>query len=232
MGTSNSRKLEPPRLKNAEINEFSRQSLFSPQLIERLYGHYYRIASSQNDDGVIDLNEFCLIIHKNPNRSFILEGIFNLFDANRDGVINFREFLQGLSIFNKIDSLGNNIEHSPMITAAKTKEQIDFSLRLLDLGRRRKIYVSDIQRHLVSAVKENPSLRLNDKAIEAIVERTFDDEDYEKDESGKYLTCESYTKMVLRKPIIFKWLAADMERMMQDSSKKTPKRSKSRCLSV
>ena len=47
-----------PKLKNSEIREFSTQTLFSNEKVEKLYSHFYDISASQTDDGVIDLEEF------------------------------------------------------------------------------------------------------------------------------------------------------------------------------
>ena len=232
MGGSNSKKQEPPRLKNAEIQEFSRQSLVRPDIIEKLYGHFYRIASSQHDDGVIDINEFCLMIHKNQNRSLIIEGLFNLFDANHDGVINFREFLQGISIFKTDDSFANNIHESSPVSASKIKEQIDLSVRILDISNKKKIYLSEVKKLLISAVRENTQLKLSENTIEVIVSRTFENEVYKTDDQGPYISLEEYSKMIYRNPAIVSWLSADEERIKQDYIKKPPKTSKSRCMSV
>ena len=232
MGLSHSRKVEPPKLKNSELQEFSRQSLFSAPVVEKLYSHFYRIASSQNDDGVIDLNEFCTIVCHIPSQSRILKGLFNLFDANSDGAINFREFIQGLSIFNKVDYLGNNIDSSPMIAAAKTKEQVGYCLRVIDIDKKKKICLKDVQGLLMSTAKLNIGLKISEKNIEEIVKRTFDEEDWRQEGGEVFLTVENYTSMAMKRPEQFDWLMPDMERIMQDQKKPKHKNSKSRCLSV
>lgn len=232
MGNSHSRKLEPPKLKNSEVLEYSRQYLFSAAVIERLYSHFYRIASSQNDDGVIDIEEFCSNINHNPSQHRILQGLFNLFDVNTDGAINFREFLQGLSIFNKVDHLGNSIDSSPMITAAKTKEQVGFSLRVLDMDKKKKIYLKEVQNILMSAVRMNIGLNLSGKSIEGIVKRTFEEEDWQEENGEIFLTADKYMKTAMKRPEQFNWLEPDMERIMQVFKKKKKSSGKSRCLSV
>src|SRR5574343_90196 len=153
MGHSHSRS-EPPKLKSAELQEFSRQSLFSHPVVEKLYSHFYRIASSENDDGVIDIDEFCAKIHRSHTHSRILVGLFNLFYVNTDGAINFREFLQCLSIFDKFDQMGNSMDHSPMIAAVKTREQIAYVVRMLDLDKKKKVCVKDDYAMLFSASDE------------------------------------------------------------------------------
>lgn len=232
MGGSSSRRIEPPRLKNAEIQEFSRQSLFSTEIIEKIYGHFYRIASSQHDDGVIDLNEFCLIIHKSHNRSSIVEGLFNLFDANHDGVINFREFLQGISTYNNEESFECKAHESSPVFASKLKHQIDVSVRIINANQWQKVYIADVQKVLTSAVKENPTIKLSEEGIELIIRKTFEEEKVERDEFGKFISFDNYSKMIYKNPSIVSWLAVDKERITQDVYKKGPKRSKSRCISA
>jgi Ca2+-binding EF-hand superfamily protein len=230
MGNSSTRSSEPPKLKTAELQEFSRQSLFSVTVVEKLYSHFYRIASSENDDGVIDLDEFCSKIHRSHTRSRMLLGLFNLFDLNTDGAINFREFLQGLSIFNKIDHLGNNLDHSPMIAAVKTKEQIGYVLRLLDMEKSKKIYLREVV-NILNSGKNDIGLKLKKETLKKIVERTFQEEESQNDEE-EYLSHEHFMKNYLKRPEVFDWLAPDMERIMQDDKKIKNKANKSRCLSV
>lgn len=232
MGHSHSRKVEPPKLKYSELQEFSRQSLFSGSVVEKLYCHFYRIASSQNDDGVIDLNEFCTNVCNIPSQSRILKGLFNLFDVNSDGAINFREFIQGLSIFNKIDYLGNSIDSSPMIAAAKTKEQVGYCLRVLDIDKKNKISLKEVQGLLMSVIKLNIGLKISEKSIEEIVKRTFDEEDWKEQGGEVFLTVEKYTLMAMKRPEQFDWFAPDMEQILQDPKKSKHKSNKSRCLSV
>ena len=231
MGTSKSKSLEPPKLKPAELQEFSRQSLFSHPVVEKLYSHFYRIASSENDDGVIDIDEFCAKIHRSHTHSQILVGLFKLFDVNTDGAINFREFLQGLSIFNKFDHMGNSMDHSPMITAVKTREQIGYFMRMLDVNKKKKICSKDVYGLLLSATDEI-GLRIRRENLMKIVERTFDEEDCQEQEDGVFLTSEGFMKAYIKRPEVFDWLAPDMERIMQDEKKDKHKANKSRCLSV
>ena len=96
-------------MKISEIREFSTQTLFSTEKVEKLYSHFYTISASQTDDGVIDLEEFCDRLGLSTT-SMVSARIFHLFDANHDGVINFREFLMGISTF--INSYSEqNYEH-------------------------------------------------------------------------------------------------------------------------
>jgi Ca2+-binding EF-hand superfamily protein len=230
MGSSSSKKIGPPRLKKSEITEFSKETLFAPKVIEKLHYHFYRMARSQNDDGVIDLEEFAMSIHKTPTKSPIIEGLFNLFDANHDGAINFHEFINGLSTFNKSDAFGNTIHESKMTTAAKLIEQIEVSLRIIKTVNK-KIYLADLQSILISAIKEIPSMRVLGDAIESIVKESFENEEHEQDDKGIYLTVKNYTRMVVKNPRMLKWLSSDIERISQETGKKVRK-NKPRCLSV
>ena len=232
MGSSQSKRFDPPRLKIAEIQEFSKQSLFSSMLIEKLYGHFYRIASSQKDDGVIDFDEFCFIIQKAQNRSLAIERLFNLFDANHDGVINFREFIQGLSTFNIPDSFEvKNNQHS-LISSAKLKEQIEVSFRIIDINNTKKIYMRDLASLLISSLKENLYINLSNVQVELIIKNTFENQSHGRDEYGSFFSFDDYSKLVANNPSIVKWLSADTEIIIQEIYKKNNQKSRSKCISL
>ncbi len=50
---------------------------------------------SQKDDGVIDFNEFCTWMEVQPDDAS--QCLFRGFDLNDDQVLNFREFVLGIS---------------------------------------------------------------------------------------------------------------------------------------
>ena len=79
-----------------ELQDFSNITNFSDEALIKLHNHYKRISSLQTDDGVIDYAEFSEIISRDNNMT---KKIFNAIDINKDGVINFREFIKYLSVF-------------------------------------------------------------------------------------------------------------------------------------
>jgi Ca2+-binding EF-hand superfamily protein len=114
------------------------------------------ISASQTDDGVIDFDEFCERLGIST-KSLVSECIFNLFDTNLDGAINFREFLMGISTF--INSYTEqNTEHYTksndrhLISSSKLNDQIEVSFRLFNLKGESKIYESDLKKLLGSCI--------------------------------------------------------------------------------
>jgi hypothetical protein len=61
MGATKSRETT---LKSSELNEFHNMTLFSNDILIKLYGYYRHFSSIQTDDGVIDFDEFCLLVKK------------------------------------------------------------------------------------------------------------------------------------------------------------------------
>ena len=127
--------------------------------------------------------------------------------------------------------MGNSMDHSPMITAVKTREQIGYFMRMLDVNKKKKICSKDVYGLLLSATDEI-GLRIRRENLMKIVERTFDEEDCQEQEDGVFLTSEGFMKAYIKRPEVFDWLAPDMERIMQDEKKDKHKANKSRCLSV
>lgn len=71
--------------------------LVSEDEIKKLHAHFKKISTSIQNDGVIDLAEFQQAL--GLKNSAFAERLFAVFDKNKDAVINFREFVSGLSVF-------------------------------------------------------------------------------------------------------------------------------------
>ena len=96
MGKTQTKKTDSTTLLPNELQDFQNITSFSDDVLIKLHNHYKRISSLQTDDGVIDYAEFSEIINKDNNMT---KRIFNAIDLNRDGVINFREFVKYISCF-------------------------------------------------------------------------------------------------------------------------------------
>ena len=84
------------RLKRKEVREFMSLTHFNSDEVRCLYEHFRHISSGVHDDGVIDKEEFTAAM--GFQNKFYVDRMFQLFDENGDGAINFTEFLCGLSI--------------------------------------------------------------------------------------------------------------------------------------
>jgi Ca2+-binding EF-hand superfamily protein len=218
--------VEVPKLRRSELEEFSKQSLLIPMIVEQLYRHFYRISSSKIEDGVIDLSEFCLSIKKKEN-SLISERIFSMFDANNDGVINFREFLLGISVFSDCQDI--MLKENTHMAAIRIKDKIEYSLRIVNIKKNNRIYVEDVVNILTSVIEEKNLIKLDTKQIKSIVKNTFKTEKVQKDQHGKYWDQISYSKMISKNQKVFKWLAVDIERLKQQIKRK---RNAKKCTSL
>ena len=174
---------EPLELRRSELEEFSKQSLLLPSIVEKLYSHFYRISRSKTEDGVIDLSEFLLSLKKRE-KSLISERIFSMFDTNHDGVINFREFILGISVFSDCQDI--MVKENIRMGAIRINDKIEYSMRITDINRKNRIYVKDIENILVSIIEEKNFFKLSKKQIKKIVKNTFKTEKVFEDEIGKY----------------------------------------------
>ena len=95
--------------------------------------------------------------------------------------------------------------------AIRINDKIEYSMRITDINRKNRIYVKDIENILVSIIEEKNFFKLSKKQIKKIVKNTFKTEKVFEDEIGKYWDFQSYSKMVMKNPQIFKWLAVDIE---------------------
>lgn len=96
MGPTQTKNKDSTSLLPNEIHDFQSITSFSDEVLIKLHNHYKRFSSLQTDDGVIDYAEFSEIINRDNNMT---KRIFNAIDINKDGVINFREFIKYISCF-------------------------------------------------------------------------------------------------------------------------------------
>lgn len=199
---------ETPKLRRSELVEFSKQSLLLPNVIEGLYYHFYRISQSKTPDGVIDISEFCFCIKKQDS-NLMIDRVFHLFDTNSDKVINFREFILGISILSENQDL--MIRENSTIAAIRMREKIEQSLRIFDFNSNKRVYSKDLIKILTTLIQEKLFKGMTRKMVKKIVRNTIKTEETLEDEEGKYWTEETYAKMVLKRPELFKWLSVDLE---------------------
>ena len=131
MGFSQSNESNIITLKTSELNEFHNMTLFSNDILLKLHEYFRKFSAVQTDDGVIDYDEFCLIINKKDN--LLNRNIFNSIDVNSDGYLNYREFIKFISVFingsfEEQSSLAFKIfmeKDLKLITFKNTKEMIN-----------------------------------------------------------------------------------------------------------
>ena len=131
MGFSQSNESNIITLRTSELNEFHNMTLFSNDILLKLHEYFRKFSAVQTDDGVIDYEEFCMIINKKDN--LLNRNIFNSIDVNSDGYLNYREFIKFISVFingsfEEQSSLAFKIfmeKDLKLITFKNTKEMIN-----------------------------------------------------------------------------------------------------------
>lgn len=193
-------------LKTKELNEFHNMTLFSHETLIKLYEHYRHFCAVQTDDGVIDFDEFCIILNKQDKN--LTKRIFNTIDANLDGCINFREFLKFISCF-----INGTIE-----------EQISLSFKIYSNPETKTIEpntMCDLIKDIVTA-EESLCKFFNNELIELVVKETFKKIG---GEENKAIGFDNYKEMIKNYPDILNWLKMDLERIknvkFQNKMKKT-----------
>jgi len=188
-------------LKDTELNEFKNLTSFSNEIVIKLHNHYKHFSSVQIDDGVIDYSEFCALISR---QNELTKRIFNSIDINKDGVINFREFIKFISIFIN-GSLEEQIKLSFNIFSVNNKfiEKDEICLMM------REIMQSD--NHL--------KVFFNEKVIDKIVNETFS----MFSDDSKCINYENYKVLIQKYPRILNWLKVDLDKIksIKDDSSNT-----------
>jgi Ca2+-binding EF-hand superfamily protein len=206
MGNKESKEIT---LKTSELNEFHNMTLFPNDVLIKLHDHYRHFSSIQTDDGVIDFNEFYTLMNKNER--ILTKRIFNAIDSNKDGCINFREFIKFISCF-----INGSLD-----------EQITLSYKLFSSPEKRCIEKEIIYVLLKEVVKSENALYsfLTNDILEELVTNTFNQY---ANESG-VINYDRYKELVRKNPDILNWLKVDIERIKKakadDNTKKQNKKS-------
>ncbi|XVF53095.1 hypothetical protein PTKIN_Ptkin05aG0072100 [Pterospermum kingtungense] len=179
-------KLSKQRVQYEDPAMLAAQTCFKENEVKALYELFRKLSSSLVDDGYISKEEFQLGLFRNRNeQSLFADRIFQLFDANHDGFIGFGEFVRSLSVFHP---------------EAPYSEKVSFAFNLYDIWQTGFIEPGEVK-EMIQALLDESDLFLSDDVVEAIVNKTFEDADSNKD--GK-IDPEEWKQFVARNPTLLK----------------------------
>ncbi|OMO64278.1 Recoverin [Corchorus capsularis] len=156
---------EPVQENSANLSSFDNlasETPFTSSEIESLHELYKKLSSSIIKDGYIHKEELQLALFKNSKkRNLFLDRMFDAFDVNRNGQIDFGEFVRSLAIFHP---------KTPQETKAT------YAFRMYDLRHTGYIEHEELK-EMVQAILKESDLILADDVVEAIVSKTITEAD-------------------------------------------------------
>ena len=228
---SNKNNINSIGLKSSELEEFHNFTLFSNEILIKLYEIFKFFSSIKINDCVIDYSEFLTILNKKD--LIITKRIFDSIDVNSDGSLNYREFIKFFSVF-----VNGNFE-----------EKTSLSFKIFMDKEKKKITFFSMKKMLFEIIKENNFL--NDDDIENVCYESFknfvvnckninnnsndfndessvifnnedvnencdDNNDFDEDEIKKFeIDLENYREIVKNNPEILELIKIDINKILK-----------------
>ncbi|XP_061357082.1 calcineurin B-like protein 4 [Gastrolobium bilobum] len=159
---------------------------FTINEVETLYELFKKLSTSIVKDGFIQKEDLHFALFRNCNmRNLFLDRMFDLFDVNRNGHIEFGEFVRSLSVF-----------HPKTPEAVKIK----YAFKLYDLRHTGYIEREELK-EMVLAILIESDLVLSDDVVETIVDKTYVEADSKGD--GR-IDIEEWKEYVGKNPSLLK----------------------------
>ncbi|KAL0329937.1 UNVERIFIED_CONTAM: Calcineurin B-like protein 7 [Sesamum radiatum] len=181
----------------------STQTIFTVKEVKTLNELYRKLGSTLVDDGFLNREEFKLGLFRNSKEKslfadrsvpygsavwkleltvLVLIQMFDMFDFKHDGVIDFGEFVRSMSIFHPDTPQEEKAicTHTNLSTGFIEKEEV---------------------KEMIVEFLNESNLILSDDIIEAIIDKTFEEADSDKD--GK-IDIEEWKDLAVRRPTLLR----------------------------
>eukprot|EP00162_Nutomonas_longa_P004348 comp15103_c0_seq1/m.22530 comp15103_c0_seq1/g.22530 ORF comp15103_c0_seq1/g.22530 comp15103_c0_seq1/m.22530 type:complete len:174 (-) comp15103_c0_seq1:91-612(-) len=153
-----------------QIEGLEQESNFTQQEIKRLYKRFKKL--DKDGSGTISSDEFLVIpeLAGNP----LVQRVISIFDKSGDGQVDFKEFIQALSIFS---------------VKGSGEEKLQFAFQVYDIDRDGKI----CNKEMFQVLKMMVGTNLTDVQLQQIVDKTIVEADEDKD---GMISFEEFSKML------------------------------------
>uniref|UniRef100_A0A7S1QUG2 EF-hand domain-containing protein n=1 Tax=Neobodo designis TaxID=312471 RepID=A0A7S1QUG2_NEODS len=144
------------------ISRLEQTTTFTRSELEAIYDNYKRVSASVVNDGMIDAEEFkqMMVAGGVPSwNTFLVDGLFSMFDADGSGQISFEEFVTILATYHNKKKGGQNEKHKLLF-------------KIYDVDKDGKISKQDLCKILEDCLKCN-NIVLSPEDNMALVEATF-----------------------------------------------------------
>eukprot|EP00616_Rhizochromulina_sp_CCMP1243_P010026 CAMPEP_0118974340 /NCGR_PEP_ID=MMETSP1173-20130426/11200_1 /TAXON_ID=1034831 /ORGANISM="Rhizochromulina marina cf, Strain CCMP1243" /LENGTH=211 /DNA_ID=CAMNT_0006924059 /DNA_START=63 /DNA_END=698 /DNA_ORIENTATION=+ len=181
-------------LKKTEVADIVKTTHFTAEEVKALWVHFRMISSPGKDEHVLDRKEFQNAI--GMKASVYVYRMFDVFDSNKDGAINFDEFIDILSILS---------------TKASPHEKLAFSFKLYDLDEDGFISTEELTT-MLRATAEEHELVLTDEQISSVVDATF----AELPQARGRISLDHYSSLVNQHPMMLSQLTLNISTLVAE----------------
>lgn len=185
-------------LKSKDITRLSEATKFTPDEVKALYAQFVSLKGEDMGSSTglnITAAEFQAALGFRDGGSVFLQRIFQLFDGNGDGVVNFEEFMHSIAV---------------LTPTAAPEARLEFAFRLYDVERRGSISPANVKYMLSHSFAEN-GIAIADPAVDKIVSDTF--RQYDTDRDG-VLSFAEFKAMCALQPNVMRPLMLNVSEMI------------------
>mmetsp|Transcript_33198 Transcript_33198/g.86100 ORF Transcript_33198/g.86100 Transcript_33198/m.86100 type:complete len:213 (+) Transcript_33198:283-921(+) len=184
-------KLSEPAAKYAvdSVEELAQDTNFTIAELQALQGLFSQVSNSVVQDGLIHKEEFILaLFHGTHTGNLFHDRIFDIFDAKKNGVIEFGEFCRGLSVFHP---------------KADTEDKIKFAFSIYDSDGSGYISKDELKDFLFALMRENSELQFSDEELDSVIEQTFHEVDLARDNK---IHPEEWQEFCMKNPAVISYM--------------------------